>query len=205
MIVEGKHDEHIFHAVIVLGGPGAGKSYIGGKIARTYGLKVVNPDTMYTFIKEKNRDPDWEQAYTEPDRVKRLLTGQLGGYLAGRLGILYDGTGREQKNIEEMVNTLKELGYLVMILFVNTDIDIARKRNAERERSVPDSFLRQAHQDISLNLGYYHGLVNGRFLVLDNSHDGDTYLDYAMKYIASFLREPVPQSPAVKAWYRDNA
>jgi tRNA uridine 5-carbamoylmethylation protein Kti12 len=48
-----------------------------------------------------------------------------------------------------MVNTLKELGYLVMILFVNTDIDIASKRNAERERSVPDSFLRQAHLSFS--------------------------------------------------------
>lgn len=203
MINEGKNDRYIFHAVVVIGGPGSGKSYIGKRLAGMFGLKVVNPDTITEwFIKTKNL-PAGEVYSRYGEKTDALHKEQLAGYLDGRLGLLLDGTGRRREVVESIIASLREIGYLVMVLFVNTDVEVASERNSKRDRVVDDSFLRSAHKDVVSNLGYYFNLVDGKIVVLDNTDISDHRpFDHAVGYVRRFLQERVPDTPAVRAWWR---
>ena len=49
--------------------------------------------------------------------------------LEGRNGIVVDGTGKDYAKIKKQVDMLREMGYAVHMIFVNTDLETALERN----------------------------------------------------------------------------
>ena len=56
------------------------------------------------------------------------------------------------------------------MVFVNTDLKTALKRNAARERSVPEDMATQLWNDVQNNIGKFQQEFGQNFHVLDNSH-----------------------------------
>jgi len=179
LLNEGVYDKGIFKAIFTAGGPGSGKSFIVEKTLEGHGLKTVTSDAFFEYLLERqgmSKDldsmspEDYEKAMTIRKHAKSLTTKQFSLYLDGRLGIVIDGTGRDFDKIKRTADVLKYLGYDTTMVFVNTTLDVALKRNAERERSISSEVVKQSWLDAQENIGKfqnYFGLEN--FIVVDNS------------------------------------
>lgn len=179
---EGVNDPAIFKAVFLAGGPGSGKSFIVGKTGLTsMGYKVVNSDDAFEAAMKK---ADMEMT---PDNIfspkgqelrgkaKRLTGTKQARYIKGRLGLVVDGTGKDPEKIARQAQKIQQLGYKVAMIFVNTDLDTALKRNRMRARSLPDAEVEAYWKAVQRNVGKFQRMFGKEnFLVVDNS-EGKNY------------------------------
>ena len=165
-IKEGVYDPGIFKAVFLAGGPGSGKTYVAGGLfgipnkvnVSAYGLKMVNQDTeLESFLKKyfgtvdlDNMPDDLFRQLTDPTdpdysglrtRAKELSKTRLKIYKEGRLGVIIDGTGHKYKDVKKERQKLTNMGYDTFMVFVNTSLDVAQKRNMERARKLPSEIV----------------------------------------------------------------
>lgn len=202
---EGVYDPNILKAFFMAGGPGSGKSYVVQRTTGGLGLKVVNSDEIF----EKKlraaglslKMPDNEQSMRDPirDKSKVLTKKRKEGYLDGRLGLVIDGTGHDYEKIAYQARQLEELGYDTFMIFVNTSLDIALQRNAERKRSVPESIVIKSWNDVQKNIGKFQNYFRGNFVIVDNNSKDEDIMGMAIKRVRALARKKL-QNGRGKAW-----
>ena len=52
-------------------------------------------------------------------------------YVEGRLGLVIDGTGKDYSKITSQANQLKQIGYDVHMVFINTSLDVVHLKEIE--------------------------------------------------------------------------
>lgn len=229
-INEGLYDKNILKVIFLVGGPGSGKSYMVrnlfgfDKIMKSTtmtGLKLVNSDVAFEKFIEKSGYNLKDLAKSDelfklltigddsPRNKAKSLTNKMSYfYESGRLGLIIDGTGKNFDKIKDNKEKLESLGYDSLMVFVNTSLETAMKRNYARQRTVPDDIVKNAWADIQHNIGAYQGLFKKNFIVVDNNdNEGDfnELYDSKIKEINAFLRAPI-QNPIGKKWiiYQNN-
>ena len=202
---EGLQDPNIFKAFFLAGGPGSGKSYVVRKTTGGTGLKVVNSDDAFEkLLKDANlslKMPPEEKAPREVQRkrAKAITKSRRDNYVEGRIGLIIDGTGKDYDDIANQSKELKQLGYDTHMIFVNTSLDTALQRNAERPRSVPDSIVVKSWNEVQSNIGSFSQHFRENFIVVDNNDAGEDVFVKVFKQIKGLLRKKV-QSPVAKQW-----
>ena len=202
---EGLNDPNIFKAFFLAGGPGSGKSYVVRKTTGGTGLKVVNSDDAFEkLLKDANlslKMPPEEKAPREVQRkrAKALTKSRRDNYVEGRIGLIIDGTGKDYEKIASQSKDLRQLGYDTHMIFVNTSLDTALQRNAERTRSVPDSIVVNSWNEVQSNIGSFSQHFRENFIVVDNNDAGEDVFVKVFKQIKGLLRKKV-QSPLAKQW-----
>ena len=105
---EGINDPAIFKAVFMAGGPGSGKSFIAGKTGLTsMGFRLINSDDIFEAqLKKAGLETTPENIFSDKGQTIRvgavaMTANKLQTSLAGRLGLLIDGTGKNVQPIEE--------------------------------------------------------------------------------------------------------
>ena len=202
---EGLYDPNIFKAFFLAGGPGSGKSYVAGKATGGSGLKSVNSDDAFEHMLNKAglslKMPPEE---TEPrdvvrGKAKDITTRMEKNFIEGRLGLIIDGTGRDVDKILGQKAKLDELGYDTYMIFVNTSLDVALKRNAERPRSVAEPIVVKSWKDVQGNLGKFSNIFRAGFIVVDNNDAGEDIFNQVWKRVKGLLRKKVKNTRA-KNW-----
>jgi dephospho-CoA kinase len=202
---EGLYDPNIFKAFFLAGGPGSGKSYVAMKSTGGTGLKTINSDDAFEHLLNKAglslKMPPEE---TEPrdvvrDKAKELTAKVQKNYLEGRLGLIIDGTGRESEKILRQKAKLEELGYDTYMIFVNTSLDVALKRNTERSRSVSEAIVVKSWKDVQANIGKFSNMFRQGFIVVDNNDAGEDVFKAVYKRVKGLLRKKVKNTRA-KNW-----
>ena len=203
---EGVYDPHIFKAIFLAGGPGSGKSYVTRKVTGGLGLKVVNSDPHFEkLIKAAGLSlsmPDDEFDSREPLRVRAKVVRekQKKNYLEGRLGIIIDGTAKDADKLISQSNGLMSLGYDTHMIFVNTSIDVALQRNAERPRSVPEPIVVDYWKAVQNNIGQFsQHFSGGRFIAVDNNDASEDELAKVWKIVRRLVKKKVTNTRA-KNW-----
>ena len=202
---EGLQDPNIFKAFFLAGGPGSGKSYVVRKTTGGTGLKVVNSDDAFEkLLRDANlslKMPPEEKAPREVQRkrAKALTKSRRDNYVEGRIGLIIDGTGKDYDKIASQSKDLRQLGYDTHMIFVNTSLDTALQRNAERPRSVPDSIVVKSWNEVQSNIGSFSQHFRENFIVVDNNDAGEDVFVKVFKQIKGLLRKKV-QSPLAKQW-----
>jgi len=203
---EGLYDPNIFKAFFLAGGPGSGKSFVARKTTGGLGLKIVNSDPHFEkLIKGAGLSlnmPDVELDSREPLRLraKEVRDKRKANYLEGRLGIIIDGTGKDADDLISQSNGLLELGYDTYMIFVNTSVDVALKRNAERSRSVPTPIVVNAWKAVQNNIGRFsQHFTGGNFIVVDNNDASEDELAKVQKIIRRLVKKKVTNTRA-KNW-----
>ena len=147
-IDEGINDPGIFKAVVLAGGPGSGKSFVAQKLGlKTLGLVVVNSDLFFVqMMKRKGLSLKMPASETEDREVARLAAKastdrRLKNLVEARMGVLIDSTSGDQKKTEKIIKMLKKAGYDVKVIFIQTSLDTALRRNKERSRSIPETVV----------------------------------------------------------------
>ena len=178
-IIEGVYDPNIFKAFFLAGGPGSGKSWVSERALSGMGLKVINSDNMFAnALKKERMSLDFSQY--NPKEIERrdeirakakARTGvQLKMALEGRLGLILDSTARDISRIESEANTMKHIGYDTFMVFVNTSLEVALKRNQMRARKLPDAIVITNHKQVQKNIGLLQRIFGGRnFVIVDNN------------------------------------
>ena len=206
---EGLNDPNIFKAFFLAGGPGSGKSYVVGKTTGGTGLRIVNSDDVFEkYLKDAGLEMDMrtKQAEREEeerdklrDRAKAITKKREINYVEGRIGLIIDGTGKNYDKIAAQSIYLKRLGYDTHMIFVNTSLDTALKRNAERERRVSNSVATNSWRDVQSNIGKFSQHFRQNFVVVDNNDSKEDVMTPVFKQIKSLLRKKVT-SPIAKQW-----
>lgn len=226
IITEGVDDPGILKCVFLAGGPGSGKSYVAkeifgvgkGDIASVSagGLKIINSDTAFEQALKKNgispsdlahiaeNDPNfWEFIAGETgdsirNRAKALTQKQQAFYEAGRLGMIIDGTGDEVLKIRNKKTHAEKLGYDCYMVFVNTSLEVAQKRNMQRSRKLKPALVEDIWRKCQENLGKFQGMFGNNFIIVDNT-EYQPVNKSIQKQVDAFLRKPI-QNPIGKKW-----
>jgi dephospho-CoA kinase len=207
---EGVYDPSIFRAIFLAGGPGSGKSFMVGQTALTsLGFKLINSDIMFENALKKaglSTTPDDIASPTGQEirgKAKTLVGKQLDLAINGRLGLVIDGTGKDFSKIQKQANMLKELGYSVAMIFVNTDLETSLARNAQRDRSLPEDMVKAMWKDVQNNIGKFQNFFSRTFIVVDNSiganTQGATLAVY--KKMKAWAKSDI-ESPIARAWIK---
>ena len=234
-LVEGINDPGILKAVFLAGGPGSGKTYVAKGLfgipdrinVSQSGMKMVNSDKELKFLLNKygfGTDLD-----SLPDEVFANLTSpkdpQYSGlrnfakdltkerqrlYMEGRLGMIIDGTGDDFAKISAEKKELEALGYDCYMIFVNTTLEVALKRNENRDRVLPRSIVEASHREVNKNVGGFQGLFGGsNFLIVDNNQDLKEeaaikrFNMMVKKVLSKFIRRPIKNKRGL-SWMRKN-
>jgi predicted kinase len=230
-VTEGVNDPGIFKAVFLAGGPGSGKSYVASQLfgipekvnISAYGLKLVNQDTeLENFLKKyfgyvdidkmpdelfKNlTDPKSKDYSGMRSRTKALSKKRLELYKKGRLGVIIDGTGHKFKDVKKQRKELMDLGYDTFMVYVNTSLEVAQKRNEERPRVLPAGVVEKYWHEVQKNMAVFQGMFgNANFLLVDNNQHlspkqaQKKFNMLVSKGIGKFIKRPMKNKIA-KMW-----
>ena len=197
------------------------------------GLKSVNSDTEFEFLLKKygfatfgtgkldidkwpddvfdmiaGGDEDSENM-TLRKKAKLMTADRKKQYMEGRLGMIIDGTGHNFGKIKKEKEQLEKLGYDCYMVFVNTSLEVAKQRNKERERRLPEKILVKSWQDVQNNLGKFQALFGSNFAIVDNSkflkpeEAQKKFGKLTKKYIDKFIKKPI-RNIIGKKWVKHN-
>ena len=199
---EGLYDPNIFKAFFLAGGPGSGKSYVVRRTTGGTGLKIVNSDPAFESLLKKAglslKMPPEEFERKEKVRAhaKKITAKIKQNYLEGRLGLIIDGTGKDANKILKQKASLEELGYDTYMIFVNTSLDVALKRNEERPRSLQKQIVVTGWKDVQSNLGAFSNIFRQGFIVVDNNDADEDAFQIVWKRVQGLLRKKVTNTRA---------
>ena len=203
---EGVYDPNIFKAVFMAGGPGSGKSHIAGRAVGGLGLKVINSDDAFERYLDKEglslKMPDSETIPRDIERAraKKVTASKKFYAIQSRLGIIIDGTGHIYDKVSKQAVMLQQLGYETSMVFVNTSLEVALTRNANRPRSVKPALVKKSWKDVQANMGKFQNFFGpSRFFIVDNNGVEEDMLEISTKTIRRAISKPVKNIIAA-AW-----
>ena len=207
---EGLYDPNIFKVFFLAGGPGSGKTFVTRAAFGGSGLKMINSDNAFKMALKRNNlslnmpEDEAEARDIVRARAKATTGNMLDLAIKGRLGMIVDGTGRDYDKINQQKALLQSLGYDCYMIFVNTSLDVALARNAQRERSVPEYITRKSWTAVQSNIGKFQSLFGmGNMIIIDNSKDDRELTTIVMnkcsKAVSRLLRNKI-KSYTAKRW-----
>ena len=210
-IQEGVNDPAIFKAVFLAGGPGSGKSFIVGKTGLPQlGFRVVNSDDSFEhMMKKAGLKMDKEDIFSIPgQRIRGAAKSQTDTkqrmYERGRLGLVIDGTGKDVNKIIAQAKKLEKLGYDMKMILVNTDLETAIKRDAQRSRTLGKKKVTEYWKTVQKNIGGLQTVFGKKnFMIVDNSEGKDYQKETlrAYKDIRKFVNK-APENKIAKDWIK---
>jgi predicted kinase len=205
-IDEGVNDPSIFKAIFLAGGPGSGKSYVANKVTGGLGFKVVNVDDIYELeLKKVGLETTPEDIFSPKGqevrgKAKKLTTKLADNYIAGRLGLIIDGTGKDFDKIRGQSDALKELGYETTMIFVNTSLEVALERNENRARTLKSNVVEKMWRAVQDNIGRFQNYFgSNNFIVVDNNNADEDIFNNVWKQVMILSKRPI-RNRIAKQW-----
>lgn len=124
---------------MTIGLPGSGKSHW----ASEQDAKVVSSDAireeLFGDVNDQNHN----------NEVFNEVHNRIQNYLKQRFNVVYDATNLSSKRRKGFLNTVPKFVRKVAVVFC-TDYDICLKRNAERDRHVPEEVIERMYKRLTL-------------------------------------------------------
>ena len=202
---EGVYDPNIFKAFFLAGGPGSGKFYVVRRTTGGLGMRIVNSDEAFEKrLKDAGHSLDTRAMDTQVrDRIRdvaKKTTKRLQqNYIDGRLGLIIDGTGKDYDKITNQARQLEALGYDTHMIFVNTSLDVALQRNAERPRKLAEPLVVQSWNDVQKNIGKFNNFFQGNFIIIDNNDAGEDVFTAVFKRVTKLANRKI-QNKRAQQW-----
>ena len=201
LLSESINDKGILKAIFVVGMPGAGKSYTVSNLKGQVSPKIVNTDVALEFLSKKTKIPanseTWKTVFR--DSTKKMTATMLYNYINGMLPLFIDGTSNDASNVLSRAGILESLGYDVGMIFIDTDIEVAKQRAIERAEkiglTVDPTFIDKVYKESEANKKYFQSKFSF-FKVYENNGQGldNDLMQKLFKQVQGFYTEDV-QNP----------
>jgi len=220
LLTEGVHDQGIFKAVFLAGGPGSGKDYVLSNTLDGQGLTEINSDKALEYLMDK-KQLDKRMPKNEKDkrdiirgRAKTITDIRERLALEGRNGLIINGTGDDYEKIASIKQKLEALGYETKMILVNTADEVSRDRNVERGqrggRTVPEDIRKQKWDGVQASRAQFAQLFKSNYVEFDNSVDlrnaddatrkaKQDEMNEIFKDVQKFISKP-PKNDVAKEW-----
>jgi hypothetical protein len=211
LLTEGVHDQSIFKAVFLAGGPGSGKDYVLDNTLQGHGLTEINLDKAIEFLGSKKGVDDIDSKAKNTTELRQKLA------LKGRNGVIINGTGDDLGKVQSIKQDLEELGYDTAMIMVNTSDEVSAQRNIERGqrggRTVPETVRKEKWDSAQDARTEYAKMFGDNYMEFDNSEDLRTAPPEVVKQkkdemlqlftnVKNFVSTP-PGSEQAQAWVAD--
>lgn len=123
---------------IMIGIPGSGKSTIASAFGEVVSTDAIRGELFGDEGDQRNGNRVWREAYS---RIHALLA-------EGKDAVL-DATNVSAKRRKEEIAEFAEASE-IMAVWVDTPIEVAIKRNANRDRKVPYSVIRRMNNQLEI-------------------------------------------------------
>lgn len=173
--------------IMIIGLPGAGKSFFAGHFADTFGAPLVSSDLLRFELFEK---PTFSQA--ETGLIKRMAELQLVQLIKTRTTIVVDGLGNSRKERQQFEQFAAAHNYGTMIVWVQTDEPAAKARSLARNNKREGDKYNVAlspTQFTQLASSFNHPVKTEDYVVISGKH---TYTTQA-KMVLRKLSKPHTQ------------
>ena len=207
---EGIHDKGNFKAIIVIGGPGSGKSYIVKNAISSPLWKNVNPDSIFIrALKKEGLSTNFSKLTDEEKKKRKELLyksfdkneKKRNQVIKNRLPLIIDMSGKSTSLMLDLKSKLENVGYEVKMIYIKAKIDTALKRNKERERSLDPKALKAISKDVDSAIPIYKKAFGGNFSVVENEPDSKNDLTKMWVGLNKWANKPVTNSKA-KEWLK---
>lgn len=153
-----------FQAVFMMGPPGAGKSFVKGKMYLKHtGFHDIDSDAM------KKRHPEYDPQH--PERVHEWsLAEQIQEFhrvLPTGEPIVYDGTGWDPRPVMARIQEARAAGYRIFLVYVYVPVEVSLFRNRNRGRFVPEAVILDKSDKVQKSFGVLKRVVD-KFNVVQN-------------------------------------
>lgn len=132
--------------VIMAGISGAGKSTVAKRLFD--GWKVIDCDEL----KKQCKSYDAQNPSLVHEESKRLEKLELTKAICGEENFVYDTTATNAERIVGLIKEAQSFGWTVEIVYVKVKLATALKRNASRERVVPEHIVREKNAVIAQSI-----------------------------------------------------
>jgi len=161
--------------IFLAGGAGSGKSNVVKKLnLEKQGFKIVNQDISLEWLKKNSGLPENMNDLTREQRstlgtlqhqARGIAKRKMMKYQGNADGVVVDGTGGSVKAMQGLVKEFKDRGYDASMLFVETSLETALKRNrARKERSLLDKIVEKNHEAVQSNKQAFGFIFRERFM-----------------------------------------
>lgn len=145
---------------MMVGGPGAGKSYTRNLFAPD--IPVADCDQW----KKEHPDYDPENPGAVHEWSKERLMRQIYRGLGSGETFIYDGTGTNVEKYMRLISDAHLAGFHVRMVYVRTTLRTALQRNRNRERFVPEQIVKEKHATVEESFQVLSGFADS-FVVVD--------------------------------------
>lgn len=133
--------------IILLGAPGMGKSTFVKTFIRNQTIKTFSTDDVSLMF---TKDPNVYHGGSSEINLNRLK-----GFMKTGQSFIYDTTGTQEENVRDIHNLAKFNGYTTIFIHVIGPLDTAIRQNQERDRQVPEDYIRHAYERQFGNMSKY--------------------------------------------------
>jgi predicted kinase len=197
-LAEGPHDPARRKAIFLAGGPGSGKSYVASRTAHGLGFKHINSDDAFEkSMRRHGMAATPENIYSDKgqelrNKAKETTEKLQHQYAKQGLGMVIDGTGKDPEKIKKHSERLRKMGYDTHMVIVNTSLEVAKKRNKARDRSLPDKEVEKMHQQVQSNIGHFQNHFGAEHThIVDNDRADENHLLGVHKQIRKIANAPL--------------
>ena len=224
-LTEAVQNKYAFKAVFLAGGPASGKSSVVNKIfgippkgkiqsgLTRSGMKVVNSDYAYEYLKAKHKVPPKDSDMTDAQRstagklmakAVKVAKKQLQLYLDSKIGIIIDGTGASANVMKRKKQMIEDLGYDCYMVFVSTSLETAMERNNKRkERSLHDKVVERSWKQVMGNKRLYKSMFSGNFVEVSTEGPEKEELPSGVQSGISKFLSKAPKNSIAKKWLKN--
>ena len=145
----------LFKAIFLVGGPGSGKDVIIHEAVAEKNAVEINANKAYDFLIDKKRLSEETKDF------------QLNA-IRSRSALIINGASDDSNKIAVIKEELDELGYITMMVFVNTTNEVSQDRNIQHSRVISEQIRNEKWIRSRDNINYFYDLFE-YFLEFDNS------------------------------------
>jgi predicted kinase len=163
------------HLIVMVGIPGAGKSFFGDHFAQTFNAPVINEKTVQSDIFGSVTTNKTEATITHKAALSALQ--QL---FKTKQTVIYEGVSSSKSERKELTKLAHSVGYHPMFIWVQTESYEAKRRamlKTAKPRLTSDEFDQQIKK-------FSVPDSSEKFVVISGKHTYASQLKIVLKYIA---------------------
>jgi dephospho-CoA kinase len=193
-------DKNALKSICLAGSAGSGKSYIVNHIQEKNILvpfpKIIDSDKIFEAKLKAHNLPlvlapegteERNKQTIQRNNARKANFSVLKHMLNGYMPILIDGTGRDLIKYQNQYKCLEQLGYDVLVLLVNTSLEVAIERNKTRKRKLTDEEVVKMWHQCQKNFPIYQQKFLNTLLIDNNQEPNWEQIDSTLK---SFYAKP---------------